>query len=74
MYGNVKEWTQDLFVNQPYLDITQKRKGVATILRVIRGGDWEEMARSCSSAFRDGRLPNVSKIPLGFRLALGQEP
>jgi len=38
--------------------------------RVIRGGSWNNSARNCRSAYRNGNDPGNRRNNLGFRLVL----
>jgi formylglycine-generating enzyme required for sulfatase activity len=57
MAGNVWEWTSSIFKPYPYrsddgrenLEVT----GALRALRVLRGGSWDSLPRSCRSALRD---------------------
>ena len=52
MHGNVGEWTET----------------ADGVLRVIRGGCWDDSARDCESSDRFWLSPSYRIISLGFRL------
>ena len=70
MHGNVWEWCQDgayrRYNDEPQVDPLGP-EGAA--LRVIRGGSWRDVARSCRAACRSGNEPRFRSIDLGFRVA-----
>ena len=74
MHGNVWEWCSDgfaedyyeRFVNQIAVDPTGPKEAAD---RVIRGGSWGRVARSCRAAFRGWDEPEDRNRYLGFRVA-----
>ena len=72
MHGNVWEWCQDAYVdnyteapkNGTSVDRTGKK-----ILRVLRGGSWDNLPQNLRSADRDGGQPVIRYPNSGFRLA-----
>jgi formylglycine-generating enzyme required for sulfatase activity len=56
MHGNIWQWCADLY------DGTGQT-------RVIRGGSWVELGRSCRAALRVGRAPSDRDVVVGFRVA-----
>ncbi len=64
--GNVWEWCEDLWS----AGYNAERVGP---FRVVRGGSWYTSARRVRAASRAWRLPGDRDVPLGFRLARGQE-
>ncbi len=75
MLGNVSEWCLDFWTEScpggPRADPTGPEKGGG---RVVRGGAWDDAARSVRAAFRRGSPPAWRYHFLGFRLSRGQEP
>ena len=59
MHGNVWEWCLDL-------------PDVGRVARVVRGGSWFYVARSCRSASRSWPAPGSRNHTRGFRLLAGQ--
>jgi len=41
---------------------------------VLRGGGWDDYARSCRSAYREEYKPGFRDYDVGFRLVVGQQP
>lgn len=73
MHGNVWEWVEDEW-HENYEGAPDGGRAwvdnqVASI-RVVRGGCWDDDARSCRSASRDGYVPWFRDGYLGFRVAL----
>jgi formylglycine-generating enzyme required for sulfatase activity/tetratricopeptide (TPR) repeat protein len=68
MHGNVWEWCQDRHGNYPSGSATNPTGATSGSLRVIRGGGWNSIARSCRSAFRFRLTPGLRDDYLGFRV------
>ena len=69
MHGNVWEWCLDWYESAPAgaLDPPGPASGS---YRVLRGGSWDDIARTCRSAFRYGGVPTVRFNAVGFRVFL----
>ncbi len=70
-HGNAWEWVQDCFENSLAsvpLD-GSAFEGGRCVRRVLRGGSWDNAARSIRSAVRYGGDPNVRGAVRGFRVA-----
>jgi formylglycine-generating enzyme required for sulfatase activity len=74
MAGNVEEWCWDYYGTQysggvdprgPGLDSSQRG------YRVYRGGEWDQIAILCRSAWRQSEEPNFSYYNLGVRCVKG---
>lgn len=72
MHGNVLEWCHDWFGDYPAEPIADPVGAVAGVLRVVRGGSWDDDGWFVRSAGRYGRTPNNRHSRIGFRFALGQ--
>ncbi len=60
MSGNVRQWCENTYF------------GDRTSIHVIRGGGWNNYARDCRAAYRDGHTSDFKINYLGFRVALVQ--
>ncbi|MDR1165534.1 MAG: formylglycine-generating enzyme family protein [Deltaproteobacteria bacterium] len=69
IYGNVWEWTNDVFGMYLEYAITDPVGPIAGAKRVDRGCSWYYVAYRCRSADRYGLDPNNAAPDLGFRLA-----
>jgi formylglycine-generating enzyme required for sulfatase activity len=61
MSGNVSEWVNDRYGNYDHVP--------AGDYRVLRGGSWSSVAKSCRVASRAGMPPGTRGNNIGFRLA-----
>lgn len=77
MHGNVWEWCQDVWQAKLLASPVTDPQGVAGgdqeagVLRVVRGGSWNDFGWRCRSACRSGFEPDVRNDFSGFRLVLG---
>ena len=70
-HGSVCEWCSDWYDSKyPKGPLTDPVGPSTGSLRAFRGGCWFDVAAGCWSGFRDGSVPSVRGINLGFRLAL----
>ncbi|MFO7713332.1 formylglycine-generating enzyme family protein [Desulfosarcina sp.] len=68
MHGNGWEWCQDLYGDYPSGAVTDPAGPSSGESRVLRGGCWDERARHCRSANREGLEPGARLNYFGFRL------
>jgi len=69
MHGNVWEWCQDTWHNSYEGAPSDGSAWVDNVNRVIRGGAWNYVARSCRSACRINFIPDArSDFDIGFRV------
>ena len=73
MHGNVCEWCSDWYGDYPNGDASDPVGPAKATNRVIRGGSWINLARSCRSAFRLRKVPFNRYNNLGFRVAAVQQ-
>jgi len=70
MSGNVWEWTYSLFEDYPYVvDDGRERDtgGDTSVLRVLRGGSWNDVDLFVRASLRYWADPNIEYIGYGFR-------
>jgi formylglycine-generating enzyme required for sulfatase activity len=80
MHGNVQEWCRDRYQEKlpgDYqaklpgdIDVYAEVKGKEASIRVSRGGSWDNDAKDCRAARRDGNSPDFWYDKRGFRVAL----
>ena len=70
MHGNVYEWCQDWYGDYPKDSIKDPQGSSSGELRVLRGGSWDDVARSCRAGRRNRNSPGTHDINCGFRLLL----
>jgi formylglycine-generating enzyme required for sulfatase activity len=73
MHGNVAEWCQDVFGPLPGGAVTDPKGPQEGTTRVIRGGMYLGVGKSCRSAKRDGRSQTFRNFGQGFRVVLANE-
>ena len=71
MHGNVYEWCEDWFAvdyygESPSIDPPGPSNGA---YRVLRGGYWGGESFRCRSSYRDGGVPALVNVSVGFRPA-----
>ena len=72
MAGNVYEWCQDRYGSYSSSPQTNPTGAASGSDRVIRGGDWGQLARFCRASDRSCHAPDGSSFILGFRLVLAE--
>jgi formylglycine-generating enzyme required for sulfatase activity len=71
MHGNALEWCEDWFGPYPSGDIVDPGGPATGERRVVRGGGWSSIQRSCRSAYRGlGSVPDSHSSYSGFRLCI----
>ena len=70
MHGNVYEWCLDGERRYSSRAVTDPQGPDSGSWRVLRGGGWDNGARLCRSADRNGHDPGYRYYYFGFRLAL----
>jgi formylglycine-generating enzyme required for sulfatase activity len=69
MLGNVFEWCEDVWAGNYREESRAAGSEPASVLRVIRGGSWDSVARDVRAAFRYLVEPSYRDDFLGFRCA-----
>jgi formylglycine-generating enzyme len=67
MHGNISEWCIDWYGEYP-LEAQTNPRGTGGGHRVLRGGNWSNLALFCRSAARDGSDQDYLTNGIGFRL------
>ena len=70
MHGNVWEWCRDWHGNYSNGVATDPMGPITGLNRVLRGGSWSSLARSCRAASRDRHSPGYRLSNVGFRPAI----
>ena len=68
--GNVFEWCQSLYRDDPYRAGDGREELEADGVRVLRGGSWFGREVSARCAFRDGLIPSGRYVIIGFRVVV----
>ena len=74
MSGNVLEWCADWGGDYPEGSVTDPKGSAAGVLRLLRGGSWDSLARNCRSASRNWYYPVFRFSYFGFRLCCSAGP
>ena len=70
MHGNVWEWCHNTYESYPGGFATDPGVTESGPQRVLRGGGFTSVGKSCRSAKRDPRSPTYSTVGQGFRVVL----
>ena len=73
MHGNVLQWCQDRFGDNPQEDVVDPQGPEKGELRVLRGGSWFNIPRLCRSAHRYGNEPGSRYSDYGLRVCFSVE-
>jgi len=68
MHGNVAEWCWDYYSDYGMVALTNPRGPSFGLERIIRGGNYDDLAQSCRSSFRFSFLSDGSLKKWGFRV------
>jgi formylglycine-generating enzyme required for sulfatase activity len=72
MAGNVKEWVDDWYDREYYVDSSEYSNPKGPIggeFRVLRGGSWRDLGGFVYSSFRNNSYPDTRMDDYGFRCA-----
>lgn len=69
IYGNVAEWVWDYYGAYPTEEQTDPTGPDSGVLRVYRGGGWNDFAKNMRSAYRATMEQDKASFNLGIRLA-----
>ena len=72
MAGNVKEWVDDWYDREYYMDSSEYENPKGPIggeFRVLRGGSWRDLGGFVYSSFRNNSYQNTRMNDYGFRCA-----
>ena len=72
-HGNVWEWCQDWIGAYPTDEIQDPNNPKGSEARVLRGGSWNDFARSCRAAHRGRRAPSFRVDSVGCRVVLCED-
>lgn len=71
MHGNVWEWCQDIWHNTYDGAPTDGSAWVTdgdSMYKILRGGSWSNLPRTCRSASRNFSIPDIHNTSFGFRV------
>jgi formylglycine-generating enzyme required for sulfatase activity len=71
MSGNVREWCWDWYGDYPRDPVTDPQGSESGVVRVFRGGGWDDHAAGCRAAERNSAFPVHRYTNLGLRLVSG---
>jgi formylglycine-generating enzyme required for sulfatase activity len=72
MSGNVLEWCRDWYQKYEGSERTNPQGPLSGSLRLLRGGNWFMIPRTCRTSYRNSGKPTTCDSGIGFRLALSQ--
>lgn len=74
MHGNVREWVYDYYGEYDVENSNNPTGATSGMLKVNRGGGWNDYAKHLRSAYRSSLPPDQSDNNLGFRIARNVNP